>query len=161
MNFTIDIPVEPYIKKFLVKELGQEPVNITRHDYIGIVIYDKIKALPPGEIPNCKAESKITLQLTLHQSDKLRSAYISTPDINRINLYLKKLFKDLLFNYLNAKMELKEQVGLNIKTEILNFCELYSIGESDYSYEAIKKAYYRSRMLETSMNICDTSVPST
>ncbi len=145
MNFILEIPVDPYIKKFLIKELGQEPVYITRHDYLGIVIYDKIEPLPPGITPQCHAISKIYLQLTYFQSNQLKSAHISEDNINRINLYLKKLFKDKLFDYLNAKLELKVLVPTSIKNELLRFCEIYDIRESEYSFEALKKAYYRYR----------------
>lgn len=152
MNFTLEIPVDPYIKKFLIKELGHEPVTITRHDYIGIVVYDKIQTLPPGTIPKCDSLSKIILQLTYHQSNQLKSAHISQDNISRINLYLKKLFKDKLFDYLNAKLELKALVQISIKKEILRFCDSYDITEGEYSFEALKKSYYRYRKSASSFS---------
>lgn len=155
VKFSVEIPVEAYLKKFILKKLGCEPYVLANDNYIGQVLLSKLRKKdctykqikPTGTtfkfiIPNKYAEN-------------FGVCIINEQNIRNFVRWAEVAFREELFVWMESRFSLKEEldIDIKIKNSIISFCKSYDIAEDEFAYETLKKAIYRRFKSSTTTDI--------
>ncbi len=156
--FPITIPVKPYVKQFIDVEYGK-PAYITRRDIIGNKLYDILHRRYFNEKIQ---HGSYSAQLKIYISKNLfryAGCDLTMQGIVAFNSFMELLIKDRQRRFINNYI-LRSRC--EIQVAILAFIDLYQSDGEDFSFEAIKKDYYRWRFHgegKRGDNIIPTHVP--
>ena len=143
-KFVVTIPVKPYVKRFVELNYGL-PADFTKHPEIHKEVCRSLKK--PCTHRDNQFENKLctyteTLEIVISQRDFYRYGWeFSRTDIVSFGKSFETTIKCNMHNTVN----IYRGVGLSIKESIIKFQDHYSMEEEYWSYESIKKEYYRRR----------------
>ena len=102
---------------------------------------------------NSSVRTDLVIDLMLHERF-LYKTYISINNQIIFESMVNEFFVNLFFNYIEDRMRLSMQnnINLQIKDAILQFCSDYRICFNAMNYDTLKKKYYR-KTLEKSIKI--------
>lgn len=141
-KFTISVPVKPYVKRFLEINYGC-PVDFS-NDPKALKEFRKLLRKP------VRRDDKKYPDFLTHYKQEIE-IYISEDDFYRFGWELTKTNTIALGKYFqeNAKFFMRTVIGiycgmgLPLNTSISKFQETFGYDEDTWSYESIKKDYYR------------------
>jgi hypothetical protein len=135
----VKIPIRPHLKKFVLKQLGADPIIATERDFLGnaimAVLNDKRNHNQPQEL--YRMTERITVVLTKEMKER-------SPRLGRIvyvNTLLSKQFRDALVIWVQAQVH--AQIPANQACK--NFLEHYRIDENEYTYDGLYKIWQRHK----------------
>lgn len=139
----IKIPAQAYLKKYLLHELGGEPIRISNKDRFGAFLQRLLQR--NAAIRHSYSEPQDTIiQFELPWDYLTRNGCQVTHEaVHRFKQFLREEFYSSLKNYLDAATLYNPD--LLIRQGIEDFMDRYDLTEDDISYEALKKHYYRAR----------------
>jgi len=155
MQGSIELPLKPYLHKFLHKKLNikNNEIDISYTDPIAfgiLVSYALSKKRSfvlnnnPEEVGNFidKCTSSVNLNLKSYHINK--TGFILTEDaIFYINKYLDKLFRNEIFVFINSQIMYYPHLVITVAID--DFFSIFSINESDLSKQTICKIYQREK----------------
>lgn len=153
MKLSIKVPVKPYIKNFIVKYSGKEPIDLSARN--SCLICDKMNDLltrpqrylygkeSPASLQ--KYEEKITFVLNSKQVHKY-GFDLSPEKIIHFNNFVDKLIKDRLFILLDSMIALNPRT--NTDQTIRNFLQEYDLEEAGLRFRTLVKSYQRYKEAE-------------
>ena len=143
-KFVVTIPVKPYVKRFVELNYGL-PADFTKHPDIQKEFRRCLrKPVTRREIQFdnrlcCYTEN---LEIVISQDDFYRYGWeLSKTD----TVAFGKIFESSIKSRMHTVVSIYRGVGLSIKESILKFQSHYLMEEEYWSYESIKKEYYRRR----------------
>lgn len=142
-KFFVTVPVKPYVRKFLEINYGT-PVNVLSDPTTHKFVRDLLKK------PNSRFDSKYPDSICTYTTEV--EVVISEDDFYRYGFELTKTdvvafgkhFEDRAKVMMRSLVGVYSGIGLPIKDAILKFQERFSFDEEDWSYETIKKDFYRN-----------------
>ena len=147
MDITITIPVKPHLKRYVQKTHKVDPFVIDlRRDAISYFIHNCLEKPTSEKTTPDLDKDYYTDRLEIQLPNKYckQSLYVlSLHHVIRINNFLQKQLYENIYTTLD--LQLKENPKAVINHMIVNIMNYYEITESDISFEAIKRAYYRYR----------------
>lgn len=143
-KFYVSIPIKPYVKRYIELHYGL-PADFSKHPEIQKHVRRCLRK-PQTRYDN-KFDSKLctyteSLEIVISQDDFYRYGWeFSKTDIVEFG----KLFETEIKCRMHNVVSIYRGVGLSIKDSIQKFQISYSMEEEYWSYESIKKEYYRRR----------------
>lgn len=144
-KFVVTIPVKPYVKRFVELNYGL-PADFTKHPDIQKEVIRCLKK--PRTRKDMQYESQQlctyteTLEIAISQDYFYRYGWeFSKTD----TVTFGKIFESTIKCKMHNVVSIYRGIGLSIKESIQKFQEHYSMEEEYWSYESIKKEYYRRR----------------
>jgi len=141
----LDVPLKPRYSKYLsAKFLSEGKIYLTHRDIEGCYLKTLITARRPGNPIYVKKKYSGRVFTTIYISyfDAVRKVILTDTALTDFERYLDlRLFNEFLtFVYSNS------EIG-TVKTDeaIRQFKEKYEFTEQDWSFSAMKRAYYRHR----------------
>lgn len=140
----ITIPVKSYVKAYIEKNhFLTRPYYLSSTDPFGMVIYEFLEPKKRFEKP-IRQRPEATLDVIIGRNTGINYKIVITQEkAKRFNLFVERMILRELCNYLGW---INEHTSIEIKSGILSFQERYGFDESNFSYERLKKAYYRHRI---------------
>ena len=155
-SITIDLPVQSYLKKFLVKQYGCNLI-VNRNSLLGLYIINLLdnNYTKKGTIKNGFAY-KITIPKTI-----INEVGFNLPPgkFNSLESWLDKLFRSHVFNYIEITIDNELLVNLNspvyhyerkhginkqdVIKAITQFFNSYDIKEEDFKFETMYRQFMR------------------
>lgn len=142
-EFTVTIPVKPYVKQYLINNCG-DPVDLSNLPDLKLYLRRLLKK------PSDRWNSRYTNELKTYNENI--NIIISEDDFYRYGYELTKT--DIIaFSReveLKAKCVMRTMVGilvglgLPVNKSISRFQERYNFNEDNWSYQTIKKDFYRN-----------------
>lgn len=141
MDFQVNIPIKPHLKKFMQYYTEVDPYKISTKDMFGRIILQELKKpttwYPPTTIDY---KEKIDIVIPGHYYVKYNKVEVTDQTIKNVNNFLNNVFFEqfrfLIFSY--QKMN-----DVMVSQSIRNFMELYELTEDDISFEYLKRDFYR------------------
>ena len=143
-KFVVTIPVKPYVKRFIELNYGL-PADFSKHPEIQKEVRRCLRK--PNTRFDKQFENKLCtytdqLEILISQDDFYRYGWeFSRTDV----VAFGKLFETVIKCRMHNIVSIYRGVGLSIKDSIQKFQVHYSMEEEYWSYESIKKEYYRRR----------------
>jgi len=139
----IKIPVQNYLKKYLLHEMGPEPIRVSNKDRFGAFLQLLLKR--NAAIRHSYTEpQEAVIEFQLPWDSKKRNGWQVTGEAaHRFKQFVREDFYRSLKNYVDAAT--LYTTGLLIREAIEEFMDLYNLNYHDITYEALKKHYYRAR----------------
>jgi hypothetical protein len=151
--YTLSIPVNRYQLAILVKELGTNPWKINTTQWLGKILIGHLER--SRRIPH-------QAQLTGHNFlVELPDSFVKHYGLNYINpeniteflSAVDRQFRNGLFAYVDKGLLVRTKIGqgkiremdLTIKDSIREYCAKNGVQEEDIPFDALTKAFYRSR----------------
>lgn len=136
---TIELPVKPYIRNYLEVNFGK-PVKLTRESHVGKFFFLLTESTSRRHDKKY-SPYKDRVNIVITENAYLRNGSLITPTgIMDFNNFMEDLIKIQLFTYIDA---LRESSTINLKSAFERYRDKFEIDESSFSYENIKKTYYR------------------
>lgn len=140
----LEVPVKPYIKSYLENRYGS-PAKLAGNDIIGnyfIKLLEDYSREQDKSIDISYYSQKIII--AVNQDIVLRNgSYITKTNVRDFNRKVERIIKERIHDFLNAA--LKYSPNIQFKKAIDDFREENGLPEHCFSYEAIKKDFYRYR----------------
>ena len=134
----LTIFVKPHLKKFLPKYLNTiEPIKIDSTNVHGKVFIAVSMTHPDVAIKFTEKEYPCPLSFSMNK-DLIRIRP-KKKDIQKINVYFDKLFKEIMFQWALSAI----YSGGFASEGIRNFLKYYRISEDDYSWPNAHRAWMR------------------
>ncbi len=137
------IPVKRHIYQYILHVYKTDVIAMGKHDPMMFAAYCMLLN-PVRNIDYYNADKPYPCKITL----LISADYNNTGMINLthhhigiFNHFIEQFLKVTIFCYLDVATA----TGLKIKDGIMAFLQRYEIDESEWSYETIKKGYYRYR----------------
>lgn len=143
--FKVEIPVDPYLKKYLLKKLGHEPYVLSSKNHIGRVLLSHLKKKDKDTRPLKPTGVTYKFIIPNDYVAKFGLCLITEDNVRGFIAWADNCFKDELFVWMESRLSMKEECDVRVKTKnsILSFCKSYGITEDEFAYESLKKAVYR------------------
>jgi hypothetical protein len=164
-SFTVQIPVSPYVKKFVVAEFGN-PVRISNYNFFGIFI---IGVLQKENFSTRLTFNKKNLRYN-HFTEKITCVapislirnlgyHVSDDHIIQINRFFEYCFDRELYYFVKQNTNTNTRYA-GYKQAIEKFAFHYDIHiENEVSFEALKKMEYRYRKTIIKKSVATLSPP--
>jgi hypothetical protein len=143
----ISIEVEPWMRKYLQKELGPQPWKITMDHYEGKVIFANLKGKSEKpkkwtRNPNMDVYQIIIPWYYLHQWGRVD---MPQENIEHFIRYQQKKFTKHLILWVESRITLDEELRkkILIKDAIESFINRFEIDENDIAMDTLKKRVFR------------------
>jgi hypothetical protein len=148
----ISFPVDPHVKKYLMRQYGTETIPFRRNDPIHSFFLSLLER--PSTVfkhSQYKKPSGNKVKFVISRSIKEKVGCV-LPDENiiHLNFFIDHLIKSEFYSFVDSKIE----EGMRTKNAIEAFCEKYEMGEEDIKFETLKKAYYRYEQKKSQKNVC-------
>lgn len=145
----IAIPIKPYLKDFILRECGSEPVATSLKNMVGVLLEPLLQKPPMDHVHHVDYSdtSLLVVDVKQHKRDcgctknPLCYWYLNKDNNNRFQNGISEIFWHTCYSYLDAKLE--DGKG-EIKDNIYKFCYKYRLEHANY--ELIKKSYYRYKL---------------
>jgi hypothetical protein len=145
----IKIPAQSYLKKYLLHELGPEPIRISNKDRFGAFLRRLLQRNAAiRHSYHDPQEAVIEFQLPWDYLTR-NGCQVTREAVHRFKQFVREDFYRSLKNYLDAATLYNSD--LLIRQAIEDFMDRYELNEDDISYEALKKHYYRARKKEMAL----------
>lgn len=148
MNITIEIPIKPHLKMFLLQDGLTEPVKLSRkyrNPYTSHLM--QLLTTPPRTIvlkENREIKgATLVIEIPIRMFDR-NKIYLGPSQIYDFNILVDDLFKKSLLMFLEAKEVSKGGVYISIE----EFLSKYEGMEDHISRDSLARAYYRSKKKE-------------
>ncbi len=127
--------------KYLLKRyrIDENVVALSRKDPEGHYLHTLLRLRNPGN-PNF-GKSKSNLEIILPDPYGNKKLFLGEKQFIDFRLYLDNLLRREMMDYISIKNKL---TGMHVDKLIREFKQLYDLTEMDWSFEAIKKYYYRN-----------------
>lgn len=133
----ISVPTKPYIKKVLICEFGQEPIQVSQQNLLGHILASKVVNHRSTTYENrAKFEEKIRMtvphRLNFHMT-------LNHKRIALISCHFDNVFRFIFMNHVNAQVA----AGIAVYDSIRSFVKRFNITEDEISFDSLVKVYYR------------------
>lgn len=151
MPVQIALHVPPHVGKYIRNHVGNNSMRVARGNLFYVFLIGILEKTETPVIPSRKPNLVIHIaERDCHKRDyDLRKSFPLITDRNQdhFSFLVEEVMRKELFSRLDLLIERGEASRRSgkIKTEINNFQTRYGIDESEWSYDTIKKAYYRYR----------------
>jgi hypothetical protein len=136
MEYTIY--VKPHLKKFLPKYFNtKEPIKIDSTNVHGKV-FVAVSVVQQDTLSKFSDQS-YSDRLVFDLSHELQRIRPKKRDIQKINIYFDKLFKEIMYQWALASL----MSGTYASEGLKNFLDYYRISEDDYSWNSAHRAWMR------------------
>ena len=139
-ELTIEVPIKPFLKRYLSKHYQINPFRMSRHGLIS----EHMWLLFAQEYTEWDgSHSKFTESLKVvvpHLFMRQNRLYFDLPTIRRLNGFIEEHFWLECNTFLEGRVDLME-----IKDAIQAFQDKYDLDEEVLQFETIKKRFYRYR----------------
>jgi hypothetical protein len=139
----INIPIRPYLKKWIASNKDVEPfiISLTRCHFSAIIL----EPLKKNRVKTATGEKKfLTTSICCRMSSTVMREskfWFDEDTIMIIDKRLKAMFDQQLIDFITITNKEKG----DIKDSILIFMDYYDLSEDDISWETLVKMYYRAR----------------
>lgn len=144
MNFKLEVPVTPLVKKWLIRKYGKEPALSTK-TAIGISLtymINKHNRYLDKQVSMSNYSERIIIRMSADVF--FRYGHTLTPTaVCHFNKYVLEEIYGIMFYGIDIETSMLP--NRQIKDCIESFCDRYDFNEEEFSYERAKKAYYRYR----------------
>ena len=150
----IELPIKPYLKKYLVKKIG-DPVNVSFTDSIGFGLFTVNSLqnkrefyLMQNDEYMGKFTENITDSITLIINNRFSlncGLFLNDEKVYYINKWLQKQFVNEMFANINSLSMYMPNGMLTMTHVIDNFCSVFGINEDDVAKDTILQLYKRHR----------------
>lgn len=157
----VAIPVKPYIKAFIIKELGEEKIKLHRsRNFIHHKLYDLLQ----HEMNNKKSEApcnygaKINMFISI-DTFKRRGHHLNHSNIKSFNRFIEKIIKHRMYTLLDDFID----VMPSIEAHLPEVRKRLGIDVEAWSDDSIRKDYYRYRLSKNKPTLYESfgrTVPS-
>jgi hypothetical protein len=141
--FSIQIPVKPYVKKFLESNFGN-PVNFSHHKDENAFFQNLLKKPSRRwdyQIKDKPVKSQEFIEIVISEDMFYRYGW----ELTKTNvLKFGKFFESRIKLFMRVWVGVETSIGIPLYKSIRNFQEQYDLDEDDWKYEAIKKDFYRN-----------------
>lgn len=143
-QYTIEIPIKSYLKKYLRHDIPVDPYTLSTEDFFGDWLLPHLKKQhTPGETVTQPEQYNDSLLVVIPSYYALHNEFIIGPKrVLRMNEWVEKLLNREVNRYLEKIRELPRQ---QLKTHTLDFLAQYGIEEDELAFETVKKRYQRWR----------------
>ncbi|MCT4586648.1 MAG: hypothetical protein N4A71_02385 [Carboxylicivirga sp.] len=146
--FTVTIPVKPYIKQYLINNLGH-PVDIARSDQFASTFFNLLSK------ENCihqKTAGKVLVIIKVSKDVFHRYGFnLTNARLKEFHSELERCIKFEMRNFIG----LKTILGYSVAEAIRQFQEKKNYPEDIWSYEAIKKDIDRNTTIKRCNDVDD------
>ena len=150
----ISISVKPYIKAFILHELGEEKIILHRNrNFIHLKLYDLLQHRQNGkksEAP-CNYGEKLNIFLPV-DTFKRRGHNLNHSNVKSFNRFIEKMVKYRAFTLLDDFIELVP----SIEAHLPEVRKRLNIDVEAWSDDSLRKEYYRYRKSKNKPNIYTT-----
>lgn len=142
-----EIPVTPYVYKYLSQEFGKGPLDLTQsHRHQLRLAFEHLR-LGAEFVPK-QSRIPFTVVLDLGDDHMLRRLYRMNEPMLRAGTYFNSQFMERMYHYVSDQEDLANIHGLsksewNREMSLRCFLEKYGITEADYSYDAASRQLRR------------------
>lgn len=133
------ISVAPHVKSFLIYHFGRS-YQFSRKDWLGPIIAGVLKKGYRTTIKK-HGEEEYTINFSEDTLERL-GRYIEWNNIIYINIAIDKVFRTMLFQYMDLSRKLNKGTA---KQSMIEFLTEFSITEQEISFETLYKDYQRKR----------------
>lgn len=138
---TCVIPVKSYVKRHLEKSFGT-PTYMRKDSAIGKYFYRLLEdASDDGSDEYRGYPDSVTIHIPYHVFLK-KGCVLTKASIIEFNNFVEDMIKGHMHSILDTLIEVQ---GIEIKQAIDYYYETFGFDETVFTYEAIKKSYYRYR----------------
>lgn len=150
MEISIKIPLQPFLHKYLLKELGQ-PYVLTKKDPIGKVLLAHVTR-PEDIRPARSFKNEVFFKINLPNYFwcKVGITTLTQENENQFIDYVKDLFYKDLCIWVSSRMELKYSdkkritpAAVKKSDALLDFCKVYDINVDDVNMDTLFKVLQR------------------
>lgn len=153
MDISLHIPVNPVVKKIFEKDFGN-PYRLSTKQSIGRTLLG-ILAISKSGYNKYPGKQTITIILSIYYFNQYGIKGINEENIAHLSKYIEDKFRERLFLFLDSRLSLKNKITrtskekpiMKINDSILEFLKSYNLTEDEISLEALKKKYYRLRVV--------------
>lgn len=140
---SVEIPTKPYIKSYLLSQLGEKPVLKNGNEPIGNKLHDLLEHSTNEygyrEISSLYVD-KVKIYIPGHWF-RQRGANLNATNVRNFNRFIELLIKSRFYQMMDENMEIID----NIKENINDVRTRLGIDFESWSYDAMQKDYYRYR----------------
>lgn len=148
----IDIPIEPYLKKYL--DVRHPVIKIQRSDFIGMLAYAHLKYRKPSPHQHLSSKliSKVSIEIPFSKWVRLSLYNDREWSYIGFNNCIHDFFFMEYYQYMDTELrfnELEQLLGkkkLKIVDLTKQFMALFDLSEEDISIETLLRNYRRRRM---------------
>lgn len=147
MKFTVSIPVKPYVKRYLEINYGSPVSFITdpRANEMFKRMLHKPCAHYERKYPNELVSHTGKVEVLITERDFYRYGWeLTKTDV----VAFGKHFENRAKNFMRSVVGVYHSLGLPINISILRFQQQFQFEEEFWSYESIKKDFYRNGLKE-------------
>lgn len=128
-NEVIEIPVQPYVKKVLLKWYKQEPLPLHQNNMMGKSLIALLADMPSQQTlikPTIRGE-KVRVQISI----RLVPFYEMFENAFEMGFYFEKVVQHMMFTHVSAQV----RCGVNALKALKDFYNLYGFDEDDYPFD--------------------------
>lgn len=143
MQARVSIPVEDRVYKFMVYRFGSNEIEVSKANSILFTAYmllDTPDHYFNGEIATITHKKSITL-IAGQKYSKMCRFYTSDYSIRSFNTFIMGYLREAMYSYIDQMVAAEQE----IKASLIKFRDRYDITEDEWSYDTMKKDYYRYR----------------
>lgn len=146
-RFTVSVPVKPYVKRFIELNYGN-PADFTSNIAINrffISLLHKPTTAPETICPDDEYLYFASVDITISEDYFYRYGWeMSKKNIIAFGRHFEERAKHLMRNYIG----IYHAIGLPLNTGINKFRDRFGFDEDSWTYEAVKKDFYRHGILQ-------------
>ena len=140
---TLDFPVKPHVRKYLLTHLGPEPYVLSNADRFGKMLFHLLRRQLKGRLHHAGSREDCTQTLQLDLRNFPVHQYglteLTNYTIYQFNDYCDELLKQELFTWVRLFAGKRR----TIREVIVDFMAGYDLREEDIQYETLRKAVQR------------------
>lgn len=139
---SVVIPTKPYLKAWILNELGETPLMNYKH-HIGSKLVDLLeykRNWRPNDYSSKSYPAQLKVYINHHFFQK-HGCHLNETNIIRFNSYLEEYFKSMVHWKLDVYVLLTQNIDASM--ELLR--DHLQLDEDVFPYEVLKKDYYRYR----------------
>lgn len=140
---TVQIPVDPVVKRYMGNNyLMKRKYVLTTTDVVGDFLIRLLEPPPKwAKIAQFSPERSIWVRIPVGGL-YARNNFLRSENARHFNLFVKKLIKHDFFNHMDASVDLN---GMQIQRAINEFLYKYEFENTELTFDALQKLYYRHR----------------
>lgn len=152
-NVLLQLPVPSYLKKILEKRYG-ENFQASRKTLLGLTIINTLKGKRDRDYESARKiytngnyrfkSTKEYYFIRVSVDTAKRKGYVHTQAT--AEHIVRALDRDIREDLYMTAIFNKEKYGIEYKTSILNFLDLYDISDEELSYDSLRKDFNRKRL---------------
>lgn len=144
MLTTLDFPVKPHVRKYLLTHLGTDPYVLSNSGRFGKMLFHLLRRQLKGKLHHAGSREDCTQTLVLD----LRNFPVHQYGLTELTNYTIYQFNDFVDELLKEELYIwvrRFVTGKNtIREVIIDFMAGYDLREEDIQYETLRKAVQRN-----------------